>query len=117
MKNITDKSLEYSADGYSVIAPESFLQIQKEAQDMKNAIAIFAKNDLEGHGAGFKYFFIRKDPQVSLISVGVKDDKVVIAARLANSRLLQEDLNFIEKWAKIKGLQVHVAPYCLPKRV
>lgn len=101
------KQYEYkpTSSRLMVISPQSREDIVDEAIQQNSCLISYSSRWLNG---SCMIFFIREQssPEHSLVTVEVRDQKIVQAKGLLNRSLRPEEQEFLEKWADYKGLQI-----------
>lgn len=104
--NITEqhRKLEYKNKDYSIIIPETSMDIISEGVNQSNCVASYVKNIKEG-----KTFvcFMRRNSDLdrSYVTIEVKDGNTVSQyLGFANRKLIEEEMRFIREWCKKKDL-------------
>lgn len=107
--NITDKQreLEYKDRGYSIVIPETSVDIIDEAINQCNCVASYIDDILDGNTF---ICFMRENNNLndSYITIEVKNDTIVQVKGYANRNATIEELDFIKKWAKDKKLKLMI---------
>lgn len=107
--NITDKQreLEYKDRGYSIVIPETSVDIIDEAINQCNCVASYIDDILDGNTF---ICFMRENNNLndSYVTIEVKNDTIVQVKGYANRNATMEELDFIKKWAKDKKLKLMI---------
>lgn len=95
--------LEYSDRKYAIIEPKSSKDILKEASEMHNCVASYIDKIIEGRT---HIVFMREKENIddSLVTVEVKLGHLCQAYQKNNNRISQEQLEFLQKYAKNKKI-------------
>ncbi|WP_346961389.1 PcfJ domain-containing protein [Clostridium sp.] len=96
-----DKSLEFEYKGYKFIYPESTQDIKDEAVCQNNCVSSYIDKVLNGE---CHILFLRKVNNLdkSLVTIEVRNNKIVQARRKFNDPVTEEEQEIIDKWNKIK---------------
>lgn len=96
-------SLEYSDRKYVIIEPKSSKDILREASEMHNCVASYIDKIIEGRT---HIVFMREKENIddSLVTVEVKLGHLCQAYQKNNNRISQEQLEFLQKYAKNKKI-------------
>lgn len=94
-----DKTLEYTCDDYKFIYPTTTQDIKDEAMQQNNCVASYIKKVIDGQ---CHILFMRKkdDLDHSLVTIEVRDNKIVQAKGKFNRDVTNEELEAINKWNK-----------------
>lgn len=94
-----NKDYEYSYKGYKFIYPESTQDIKDEATAQNNCVASYIDRVIEGT---CHILFLRKQDALdkSLVTIEVRDNRIVQAKRRYNYPVTQEDQEAIDAWNK-----------------
>lgn len=94
-----DKSMEKSFGNYTFLYPESTQAIKDEAVSQNNCVASYIDKVIDG---GCHILFLRhKDkPNESLVTIEVRDGKIVQARQRFNDPVTAEQQEVIDKWNK-----------------
>ena len=97
---IRDESLEMQYKDYIMIYPKSTQEIKDEAVQQHNCVASYIKKVLNGD---CHIMFLRKKdtPSKSLVTIEIRDNKVVQAFRSYNTPITVEDKEFIDRWNEL----------------
>lgn len=98
-KKRIDKGMEKSFDDYCFIYPESTQDIKDEAVQQNNCVASYIQNVINGE---CHILFLRKknEPEKSLVTIEVKNGKIVQALQRFNNPLTEEQREIVDKWNK-----------------
>lgn len=106
-KKAVDKyiNLEYNDKEHMIIVPKITQDMKNEGVRLSHCVASYVDSVING---STKIMFLRKKEkeEVSLVTIEVRDKKVSQARGFLNRSIQQEEREFIEKWAKNKGLEV-----------
>lgn len=93
--------------GYSIVIPETSVDIIDEAINQCNCVASYIDDILD---CNTFICFMRENNNLndSYITIEVKNDTVVQLKGYANRNATIEELNFIKKWAKDKKLKLMI---------
>lgn len=98
-KKRRDLELEYSYKDYQFIYPESTQDIKDEAAAQSNCVASYIDRVLDG--ACHILFLRKKDaPKKSLVTIEVRNNKIVQARRQFNNPVTEKDQEAIDAWNK-----------------
>ena len=94
-----DKSMEKTFGDYCFIYPESTQDIKDEAVQQNNCVASYIKGVIEGR---CHILFLRKkdEPQKSLVTIEVRQGKIVQALQRFNHPLNEKQQEAVDKWNK-----------------
>ena len=94
-----NKDYEYEYKGYKFIYPESTQDIKQEAAAQNNCVASYIDDVING---GCHILFLRKQDALdkSLITIEVRNNKIVQAKRKFNYPVTAEDQKAIDAWNK-----------------
>lgn len=108
--NITEeqRALEYKGKSFSIVIPETSVDIIDEAVNQSNCVASYVNNILNG-----KTFvcFMRENSDLtnSYITIEVKNGKDIVQVKgFANRNPIKEEMDFVKAWAKAKKLNLMV---------
>lgn len=108
--NITkeQRDLEYKGKSFSIVIPETSVDIIDEAVNQSNCVASYVNNILNG-----KTFvcFMRENSDLngSYITIEVKDNKNIVQVKgYANREPIKEEMDFIKEWCKKRNLTLQV---------
>lgn len=92
-----DKTLEYTYKDYCFIYPNSTTEIKEEAVQQNNCVASYIDNVIEGT---CHILFLRKrySKDESLVTIEVRNNKIVQAKRKFNDPVTAEDQEAIDRW-------------------
>lgn len=94
---VVDRSLEFSCEDYVVIYPHSTQEIKDEAVQQNNCVASYIQNVL--NGTTHILFMREKDePDKSLVTLQVSNNKVVQAKRRFNNEVSKRDEEIIDRY-------------------
>ena len=98
-KNRIDKNLEYTYKDYKFIYPDCVQDIKDEAVSQNNCVASYIENVIDGK---CHILFLRKKDSLdkSLVTIEVRDNKIVQAKRKFNYPVTNEDQEAIDVWNK-----------------
>lgn len=98
-KKRIDKSYECSFDDYIFIYPDSTQDIKDEAVSQNNCVASYIDKVIDGN---CHIMFLRKknNPEDSLVTIEIRNNKIVQAKRKYNVDVTEEDQVAIDKWNK-----------------
>lgn len=94
-----DKDMEKTFGEYCFIYPESTQDIKDEATSQSNCVASYVQRVIDG---GCHILFLRKkdSPDKSLVTIEVRDNKIVQAKQRFNYPVTSEQQEVIDKWNK-----------------
>ena len=94
-----DKSLEKTFGEYKFIYPDSTQDIKDEAVSQNNCVASYIQRVIDG---GCHIMFLRKkdSPDKSLVTIEIRNDKIVQALQKYNTPLTKEQSEVVERWNK-----------------
>ena len=94
-----DKTLEYACGDYKFVYPETTQDIKDEAVQQNNCVASYIKRVIDGQC--HILFMRRKDDLThSLVTIEVRDNKIVQAKGKFNRDVTSEEQEAIDKWNK-----------------
>jgi hypothetical protein len=101
------KMLEYKDREYVVVIPQSPKDLIDEGSNLSHCVASYVDDVINGK---CKIVFLRskKEPDVSLVTVEVRGNTIRQVKGKRNRRPSEEEMAFISKWAKKKGLLVNI---------
>lgn len=96
-KSRIDKDMEKTFGEYCFIYPESTQDIKDEAVSQNNCVASYIQRVIDG---GCHILFLRKkdSPDQSLVTIEVRDNKIVQARQRFNYPVTSEQQEVIDKW-------------------
>lgn len=96
-QNKIDKSLEYTYKDYQFIYPETIQDIKDEAVQQNNCVASYINKVLKG---SCHILFLRKKDDIakSLVTIEVRNNRIVQARRKFNNPIIEEEQIAIDKW-------------------
>lgn len=96
-KSRIDKTLEYTYKDYCFIYPNSTTEIKEEAVQQNNCVASYIDSVIEGN---CHILFLRKknSKDESLVTLEVRNNKIVQAKRKFNDPVTAEDQEAIDRW-------------------
>ena len=102
------KDLEYGDPFYQIIVPTSPEMIDEEASCQHNCLRSYKDTMMNGKTC---ICFMRNAMKLdeSLVSIEVRDNTVVQAYGEHNRYVTSQERNFIDKWAKVRGLELSYA--------
>lgn len=94
-----DKGMEHNFGDYSFIYPESTQDIKDEAVAQNNCVASYIQKVIDG---GCHILFLRKkdNPEKSLVTIEVRNGKIVQARQKFNDPVTSEQQEVVDKWNK-----------------
>lgn len=100
------KNLEYFDKEYSIIAPKEMDDLIKEGNELSHCVASYVEDVIEGK---CKILFLRYTDNLDepLVTIEVRNNNVRQAKGYANRKVSHKEREFINKWAKDKGLHVN----------
>jgi hypothetical protein len=98
-KQRINKDYECTFGEYRFIYPESTQEIKDEASQQSNCVASYIDRVIDGQ---CHIMFLRKkdNPDKSLVTIEIVDNKIVQAKRRFNDPVTFEDQEAIDKWNK-----------------
>lgn len=101
--NVHNKKLEFSNDDYSIIVAKTSEDLISEGVNLHHCVGSYVDKVKNGDCS---IFFLRKtnDLETSLITIEVREDKIVQVRGLCERLMNEEERNFLNKWIKEKGL-------------
>ena len=108
--NITEeqRALEYKGKTFSIVIPETSVDIIDEAVNQSNCVASYIDNILKGNTF---VCFMRENSDLtnSYITIEVKNRKDIVQVKgFANRNPIKEEMDFVKAWAKAKKLNLMV---------
>ena len=108
--NITEeqRALEYKGKTFSIVIPETSVDIIDEAVNQSNCVASYIDNILKGNTF---VCFMRENIDLtnSYITIEVKNGKDIVQVKgFANRNPIKEEMDFVKAWAKAKKLNLMV---------
>lgn len=96
-KKHIDKNMEHTFGNYVFIYPETTQDIKDEAVSQNNCVASYIRKVINGE---CHILFLRKkdNPTKSLVTIEVRDDKIVQARQRFNDPVTSEQQVVIDKW-------------------
>lgn len=96
-KSRIDKTLEYTYKDYCFIYPNSTTEIKEEAVQQNNCVASYIDSVINGN---CHILFLRKknSKDESLVTIEIRNNKIVQAKRKFNDPVTAEDQEAIDKW-------------------
>lgn len=103
-KKQIDKSLELTYKGWSFIYPETTQDIKDEAAQQNNCVASYIDKVIDGN---CHILFMRKkdDLEHSMVTIEVRNNKIVQARGKFNSECTAEQKMIIDKWNEIHSVE------------
>lgn len=107
-KRRINKDYECTFGDYQFIYPNSTQEIKDEAVSQNNCVASYIDSVINGE---CHIMFLRKkcEPETSLVTIEIKNNKIVQAKRHFNEPVTTEDQIVIDKWNKRFATQEYVA--------
>lgn len=98
-KDRINKNMEKSFGDYTFIYPKCIQDIKDEAVQMSNCVASYVQKVIDGQ---CDILFLRKkeSPDKSLVTIEVRDNKIVQARQRFNYQVTSEQQEVIDKWNK-----------------
>lgn len=95
----------YSDGTYSILYPQTYKEIQREGQELKHCVASYVERVLDSKT---HIVFMRENNCLDqpLVTVEIKDEKIVQYKGSYNRKLTQEELKFLTKYSTIKNLPI-----------
>lgn len=93
------KKMEYKAEKFSVLVPESLESIVKEGSSLNHCVASYIEGVVNGE---YAILFLRSNEELekSLVTVQVKDGRVLQARGQSNRPTTEEEAKFLEKFVE-----------------
>ncbi|WP_252225262.1 MULTISPECIES: PcfJ domain-containing protein [unclassified Clostridium] len=105
-KNRINNDLAYESKKYNYIIkiPQSCNDIKQEGVDMHNCVGSYIEKIIDGKT---QIIFLRRlnKPNESLVTVEIRDNKLVQAYRAYNTNLVNEEIEFLKKYCKEKNIE------------
>lgn len=103
-KNV-DTTLEHNGKIYSVIMPKLPIDVQQEGGNLHHCVASYVDNISNGKT---QIAFLRLNTALdkSLVTLEIKDRKIIQAKGMYNRAITEDELTFLNTYAKIKKLKV-----------
>ena len=98
-KSRIDKSMEKTFDNYRFIYPDSTQDIKNEAASMHNCVATYIKRVIDGQ-CHIMFLRYKDEPDKSLVTIEVRNGKIVQALQKYNSPLDAEQKEVVDKYNK-----------------
>ena len=92
-----DKSMERTFDKYRFIYPNSTQEIKDESVNMHNCVSSYIKKVIDGQ-CHIMFLRYKEKPDESLVTVEVRNGKIVQALQKYNSPLTEEQRIICNKW-------------------
>lgn len=103
------KSFECTYGDYIFVYPNSTQDIKDEASMQSNCVASYIDRVLDG-SCHIMFLRKKKNPEKSLVTIEISNNKIVQAKRKYNSEITDEDKKAIEYWNnKYKGKEEKIA--------
>lgn len=98
-KNRINKDMEKNFDEFCFIYPDSTQDIKDEATQQNNCVASYIQRVINGE---CHILFLRKreDPDKSLVTIEVRNNKIVQALQRFNNPLNEKQKEAVDKWNK-----------------
>lgn len=104
-KENINKKLQWKKGSYNVVVPQTPKDLIDEGISLSHCVASYVDRIVKGI---CQIVFLRTNPQESLITVEIKEDKIVQARGAMNRDLLADELSVLKTYAKNKKLQVMI---------
>lgn len=92
-----DKGMEKTFGDYTFIYPQSTDEIKDEAVQQNNCVASYIKNVIEGN-CHILFLRYKDKPEQSLVTIEVRNGKIVQARQRFNDPLTVEQQEVVDKW-------------------
>ena len=94
-----DKSMERTFDDYRFIYPESTQAIKDESVAMNNCVSSYIQRVIDGQ-CHILFLRYKDTPDQSLVTIEVRNDKIVQALQKYNDPLTTEQREIVDRWNK-----------------
>lgn len=91
--------MEHTFGEYSFIYPKSVQEIKDESVQMSNCVSSYVKRVIDGH-CDILFLRYKDNPDKSLVTIEVRDNKIVQALQRYNHPLTKEQSEVVDKWNK-----------------
>ena len=109
MKNISDKykHLEYEKEDFAIVVPEKSDDIINEGVNLNHCVSSYVDRII---GGKTMIVFLRylKEKNNSLVTLELKDDKIIQARGSYNRNLKEKEKAFLEKFCKSKKIELNL---------
>ena len=95
--NVRDESLEMTYKDYVFIYPKTTQDIKDESVQMHNCVSSYVQRVLDGQ-CHILFLRHKKEPDKSLVTIEVRNNKIVQAYRICNTPITKGDQEAIEAW-------------------
>lgn len=99
------RELEYIDGKYQIVVPESKVEIEIEADELKHCVRSYIGSVVEGRTL-IVFCRFKKDPEKPLVTIEVKNGYITQAYAINDTKPSDESLNFIRKWARKNNLKI-----------
>ena len=96
-KSRINKDMEHTFDKYVFIYPDCTQDIKDEATQMSNCVASYIQRVIDGE-CHILFLRYKDSPNKSLVTIEVKNNKIVQALQKYNNPLTDEQKDIVEKW-------------------
>lgn len=102
------KQMEYKGEKFSVLVPESLESIVKEGNSLNHCVASYIEGVVNGE---YAILFLRSNEELekSMVTVQVKDGRVLQARGQSNRPTSEEEAKFLEKFVESLNKQKELA--------
>lgn len=103
--NVHNKTLEFSDENYSIIVAKTSQDLIEEGINLHHCVGSYVS---KVQNAECSIFFLRKtdDIETSLITIEVREDKILQVRGLCERLMDDEERSFLKKWCREKGLNL-----------
>jgi len=98
-----DDFKQVKCEDYVVVAPEKSDDLKAEGDNLNHCVASYIKKVIDGESL---IFFLRKDPAISLLTLQIKDGKIIQARGMHNRQPNKEEVAAVEKFAEKQKLEL-----------
>lgn len=98
-KNCYNPSMEYTRDGYTIIYPKTTQDIKDEGARMHHCVASYVNSVMDGK-CDIMFLRYAEHPEEPLVTLEVRNGKVVQARRAYNVAPSREETDFIAKYER-----------------
>lgn len=91
--------MEHTFGEYSFIYPKCVQEIKDESVQMSNCVSSYVKRVIDGH-CDILFLRYKDNPDKSLVTIEVRDNKIVQALQRYNHPLTKEQSEVVDKWNK-----------------
>jgi hypothetical protein len=98
-KSRIDLEMEHTFGGYCFIYPKCVQEIKDESVQMSNCVSSYVKKVIDGR-CDILFLRYKDSPDKSLVTIEVRDNKIVQALQKYNHPLTNEQSEIVDKWNK-----------------